>query len=299
MPDPRDVADITLSDGRTLAFGTFGDPTGTPVLFFHGTPGSHVEAELLHEAAAARAVRLIAPDRPGMGKSTQQPGRTLLGWADDVAELADALGLGRLRLIGYSGGGPFALACGYRLAERIDALVVVSGSAPMDRPESLSGSSLLDRALVRTSLLSPNIARADIALMAGGARLNPRAAVRLGKPSLTVRERAAMVALLDRPPRRDLADFLESVRQGASGPALDFRITALPWGFLPEEVDAPVTWWHGIDDDVVPLHQAQDVVSRLPNGRMREVPGASHLAICVEAAAIVEGAITSDRRGSS
>ena len=86
-----------------------------------------------------------------------------------------------------------------------------------------------------------------------------------------------MVALLERPPRRELADFLESVRQGAAGPALDYRLTALPWGFLPEEVDTPVTWWHGIDDDVVPLHQAQDVVSRLPDARLREVPGASQL----------------------
>ena len=168
IPEPRDVSDITLSDGRTLAFGSFGDPSGDPLLFFHGTPGSHFEGELLHEASAARGVRLIAPDRPGIGRSTPQPGRTLLGWADDVAELAEALGLVRLRLIGYSGGGPFALACGCRLADCIDALVVVSGSAPMDRPESLSGSSLLDRALVRASLLSPNIARADIALMAGG-----------------------------------------------------------------------------------------------------------------------------------
>ena len=169
----------------------------------------------------------------------------------------------------------------------------------MDRPESLSGSSLLDRALVRASLLSPNIARADIALMAGGARLSPRAVVRLGKPSLTPRERAAFGCVAGSTWRgRDLADFLESVRQGAAGPALDFRITVLPWGFLPEEVDAPVTWWHGIDDDVVPLHQAQDVVSRLPNGRLREVHEASHLAIRVEAAAMVERASAPDRRGS-
>ena len=102
-------ASTVLPDGRILSHATYGDPAGLPVLFFHGTPGSHVGAELLHDAALAAGVRLIAPDRPGMGESTYQPGRVLLDWPNDVVALADAMGIDRLRIIGYSGGGPYAL----------------------------------------------------------------------------------------------------------------------------------------------------------------------------------------------
>jgi pimeloyl-ACP methyl ester carboxylesterase len=225
-----------------------------------------------------------------MGASSPRPDRTLLDWVDDVVELAELLDIDRLRVIGYSGGGPYALACGFRLPGRVDALVVVSGSAPMDRPDSLHRSALIDRLMVRSALRSSGVTRLGIGTMALGARVFPRLAVRLGEPQLTPRERAALGTLRDQPAREELAGFLESVEQGSRGPAFDYRVTALPWGFLPEEVSVPVTWWHGVDDDVVPLHQAQDVVARLPDVRFRMVPDASHLAIRVEAAAILESA---------
>ena len=77
---------------------------------------------------------LVAVDRPGVGQSDPLPGRRLLAWPDDVALLADGLGLDRFAVLGHSGGGPFATACAHALPERVTALGVVCGFAPMDRP---------------------------------------------------------------------------------------------------------------------------------------------------------------------
>ena len=88
----------------------YGPRDGTPVLYLHGTPGTGREAAVLHGAARDAGVRLVAPDRPGMGGSPGTPVRRLADWPADVEGLADALGLERFAVLGWSGGGPYALA---------------------------------------------------------------------------------------------------------------------------------------------------------------------------------------------
>ena len=108
------TASVPLPDGRVLAYEEYGVPTGFPILSFHGGLSSRLDAAPAHEAAVATGVRLIAPDRPGMGLSTYQPGRRLLDWPADVAHLADALGIERFAVMGWSAGGPYAAVCAAR-----------------------------------------------------------------------------------------------------------------------------------------------------------------------------------------
>src|SRR5271167_4350698 len=84
---------VTLPDGRELAYEEYGDPAGDPVLSFHGGLSSRLDAAPAHQAALDLGVRLISPDRPGIGLSTFQPGRRLLDWPADVAALTEALGI--------------------------------------------------------------------------------------------------------------------------------------------------------------------------------------------------------------
>src|SRR5438309_1811387 len=116
--DARLNQTIKLRDGRTLAYAEYGDPAGTPVIFFHGTPGSRLMAAPAWKDESL-GLRIIAPDRPGFGLSTYRPNRTILNWASDVAELADALKLDKFIVAGVSGGGPHSLACAHELPDRV------------------------------------------------------------------------------------------------------------------------------------------------------------------------------------
>src|SRR6185312_7099010 len=113
---------VRLADGRTLACLQLGDPTGSPVLYFHGYPGSRLEARVAAVAAGQLGLRLLAVDRPGFGQSTFQPGRTVGAWAADVAALADQLAVGRFSVVSISGGAPYALACAALLPDRVARL---------------------------------------------------------------------------------------------------------------------------------------------------------------------------------
>ena len=120
---------IEARDGRTVAYAEFGDPTGRPVIVCHGSAESR-RFEVDHEWTAAQGVRVVTPDRPGFGGSTPLPDRTLLGWADDAADLADALGFDDFSVVGWSGGGPHALAAAHALGERVRAISLIGSFAP-------------------------------------------------------------------------------------------------------------------------------------------------------------------------
>jgi pimeloyl-ACP methyl ester carboxylesterase len=142
---------ITLGDGRRLGYAEYGDPEGKPLFYCHGYPASRFEAALLDPAARKARVRIVAADRPGCGLSDFQPNRRILGWPNDVVELADALGIDRFAIVGVSGGGPYALACARKIPQRLTAAGVVCGLGPTSEPWALRGM-LWSRRLVFGSL---------------------------------------------------------------------------------------------------------------------------------------------------
>lgn len=116
-----DYREIRLRDGRTLAYEEFGNLRGKPIIHCHGAPSSRVEGRVILNAAAAAEldVRVIVPDRPGMGRSDFQPGRRIVDWPNDVLELASALELETFAVLGSSGGAPYATACAVRIPDRV------------------------------------------------------------------------------------------------------------------------------------------------------------------------------------
>src|SRR6186713_587345 len=95
---------VELADGRNLGYAEYGPKDGRPVLFFHGFGTTRIICPP-DAGPEELGLRLIAVDRPGIGLSTPLPGRRLLDWPRDVAELADRIGVGSLSVIGWSGGG--------------------------------------------------------------------------------------------------------------------------------------------------------------------------------------------------
>src|SRR5256884_7962285 len=101
---------VRLHDGRALSYAEWGDPSGDPVLHFHGTPGSRLERHVDDRLYGRLGVRYVTIDRPGYGRSDPCPGRSFIDWASDVRSLADALAIERFRIFAVSGGSPFTLA---------------------------------------------------------------------------------------------------------------------------------------------------------------------------------------------
>lgn len=224
-----DLETIELSDGRTLAYATFGRGDGSPLVFHHGTPGSAQLGALLSYVGRRQGVRVIAPSRPGYGRSDPHPEGTLETWAADCRALLDALGLESVAVAGFSGGGPYALAVADRLPDRVTAAGVVSAPVPESAGvfESLAR---FPRLLAVAFRCSDYIARyrGDEAVVA---QLTDR----------TLDE--STTRIVGRDFRTGLADPAGAVRES--------RLLADDWS-LPDP-DVETTVWHGTADENVAL----------------------------------------------
>jgi pimeloyl-ACP methyl ester carboxylesterase len=260
----RSIADrvLALRDGRSLGYAEWGAADGAPVILLHGSPSSrlfHPDESVTSEAA----VRLITIDRPGYGRSDADPERTILGWVDDLTELADALTLERFMFVGHSSGGPYALACATRLSARLIAVGLASSVAPLD--ELPAADAALDddeRALVRLAREDPDAAMRKVADGARWLLEQPEIFLQVPRPA----------------PDRDLladpavsamfmASLREAVRGGIEGYARDEVLERRSWGFALADVEVVVHLWQGGLDPYIPLAHAEHVARALPGCR--------------------------------
>jgi pimeloyl-ACP methyl ester carboxylesterase len=262
-----------LRDGRQLGFAEWGDPGGTPVVFFHGMPSCRLNGHANTAVLDAHHARWIAIDRPGIGLSDFQPQRTLLDWPDDVVQLADGLGFDRFGVVGVSAGGPYAAACAFKTPERLTHVGIVSGVAPFDRlgvDEQRKRETFSDRRV-------PWLGRAKFKAMAVAARRWPdwtfeQVLKDMPEPDRIIASRPEVRLVL-------VDAFLEAVRSGVRGVEHEMALHSTPWGFQPEEIAIRVELWHGDQDTNVPLSEAMLLADAIPNSNLSVCPGVGHLLI--------------------
>ena len=266
---------IRARDGRTLAYVERGDADGAPVLFHHGTPGSRLSRH--PDPGVYDGVRFVAYDRPGYGRSDPNPGRAVVAAAEDARALADELGLDRFAVLGTSGGGPHALACGALLPGRVTRAGVMVGAAPSDDPDfdfmagmtdinvKEFGAALEGREPL-AKLLAPWVEQCsrdpDEVLDALAAELPEYDREVISRPEIRAEFRESVV---------------ESLRQGAQGWLDDDLAFASSWGFALADVRTEVRLWQGELDVLVPRSHCEYLASKLPNAEFELVPGAGHM----------------------
>jgi pimeloyl-ACP methyl ester carboxylesterase len=225
--------------------------------------------------ATELGARVIAVDRPGIGMSTRLPNRRVTDWPRDVEELLDRLGIARCGIVAWSGGGPYALACGWQIPERVSVLGLISAPAPLSGVPGSSGYTWpRHRAMSRTADHAPWVIalamwrwsrqqKADPAKQLDEAIAGMVEADRviLGDPAL----RAVMIA-----------NAAEMYRQGNGGVYDEALCMARPWGFPIAGVSVPVRVWHGVRDQVVPVGMGRYVARTVPGAVATFFPNEAH-----------------------
>lgn len=276
MTTPRLDTAIRLSDGRRLAYAEYGAVTGVPVFLFHGLPGSRLAWGRLPNDPLSPDLRIVAPDRPGYGGSDPKPGRTLQDWAEDVMELANALDIQKFAIIGVSGGGPGALACAWKMPERVTCAGVVSSAAPTDAPGVFEGMSLTNRFFMKLAWRVPWLSALNVRLLGTMIRRNPARYI----DSMKFKVHDVDKAILARPSVHAMlvADFAEAVRGGTHGMADDMAANhGRPWDFPLEEIGIKVLFWICELDRGVPPAMGRYLSAMVPGSEVKFVSDAGHL----------------------
>ena len=266
-------------NGERVAFSEYGNTNGEPVMFCHGWPSSRLMAQFAHDAARELGVRIISPDRPGIADSSFVAKRRLLDWAPLVTELAGFLKLERFRVLGISGGAPYAYALAWAMPERVRAVAVVSGAPNIAELNDQSGLLALYRWLMfADQKFPPTLCRFGF---------------RLARPFLSLRpprrSRPWLLKFLQPCDADSLRDELafeacfESQRRAwktsAEGVLADAQLFAKPWGFSLSKLRVPVRLWHGDSDRSFSLGVAREMAEKIPHCSLRVVESAGHYSV--------------------
>lgn len=276
---------FTCADGRELDVRLSGsdEPDATVVIYHPGTPSSGRVPDDLVRVAQERGLRLLSWSRPGYSTSTRQLGRSVADVTNDAREILDRLGIATAFTIGWSGGGPHALACAALMPDRIRGVASLAGVAPYrESIDSLNwmagmGQDNIDEfgaALAGESVLAPALAAAReglVAITADG----------------IVAEMESLLPDVDRGFigsgfGQDLAaSFRESVSVSADGWVDDDLAFTRPWGFDLASITAPVAIWQGSEDLMVPFSHGQWLAAAMPFARANLIEGEGHLSVVV------------------
>ncbi len=280
-PYARRVSDLEVSvGGRTVMVRDAGALGGVPVVHFHGTPGSRREVEFGAEAARRLGVRVISFDRPGFGGSDAAP-TTLSLVAQEVEAVAVRLGLERFSVLGWSGGGPFALATAALLGDRVTRVGISGGLAPVDQMPG-AREALDENDLRALAYLPGDPARAAEQFYAGSAPLLD------GMMTMLDDEQAPWIdwmwsesdpeVIADPEARRALfTSFREALRQGPMAIAWDNVAFVGPWGVDLDAVVCPVHLWYGDQDQMALPANGEWLAARLADAELVVYEGEGHL----------------------
>jgi pimeloyl-ACP methyl ester carboxylesterase len=275
---------ISLSDGRLLGYALYGPPQGRPVLYFHGTPSSRLELLLLQHYGVDLEVllteadlQLVATDRPGMGLSTFDPRGDFLSFASDAGELMQQLGILNCPVLGWSGGGPYALATAYQYPARITSATIICGFARRFDNEVVKA--------MNSNVWYFRAAKYIPWMLSAGMYILSRR-----KVDNTVSQRTTGLPYEDFQYMKRLRDLRalarytlkEACRTSAKGAVYEARAYYKHFGFDLPAIQQPVHYWWGTKDkSVIELHPLA-VEKLVPNACMHYRPHEGHLSIWVK-----------------
>jgi pimeloyl-ACP methyl ester carboxylesterase len=272
---------VRVPDGRALDVYVAGPDGGVPLLFHNGTPSSGQLYAPFVEAASQRGLRMVSFSRAGYGGSTRNAGRSVADVIPDAVAVLDHLGARRFYTLGWSGGGPHALACAAQLPARIIAAATVGSLAPYEADgldwmaamgaenvaafgAALAGETALQGALESLSPSFATITPDEVAVRLGGLVSDTDRAAISG-------DSAGWLA----------AVFRESVRNGIWGWHDDELAFLRPWGFDVREIRGPVAVWQGSQDRMTPFAHGEWLALRIPRSRPHLLSDHGHLSLGV------------------
>jgi pimeloyl-ACP methyl ester carboxylesterase len=271
---------VRVAHGRRLGVVEYGDPCGFPVFYFHGQPACRLEAAILSDHASTSDCRLIAVDRPGIGLSSPQAGRTIRDWADDVSSLANSVieendSKRSFSILGFSSGAPYALACVRRLRPAgLMRVAIVSGVKSPGFSQVSGGAA---ERLFEVRRRHPRLARMLVVRYANLCRRRPTAAIH----QMTKRMARADQQLFGDYAYRDgfLQGVHESMRQGPCGILDDAWLLSHCWNIPLGEITIPISIWHGACDKTVSVAAAHKLAEQIPASQLTIVANEGHVSL--------------------
>jgi len=277
---------ITLHDGRVLSYADYGDPAGVPIVLFHDLGSSQYFRPANETALTAQNIRLVVPNRPGIGASDRKPKYSVQDYAEDIATLAKTLQLGRFVALGWAAGAAYALGCAYALPTHVSAVGIAGGAAPFtgaDAPHHLPAQW---RRIALTMHYTPWMFRRSFRQTSQKVATDPDSELKKSIEEMSAPDRALMAQPEIYQMMREA--IVEGFTNQGEGAADDMLALAHPWGFALNEIQQQILMWYGSDDNTWPVPVGHHLADRLLHAELTVVDDAGHLLLLSHWQSILE-----------
>ncbi len=270
---------IILSDRRVLGYAAYGDSLGFPVIYFHGGQESRLSSMFMDSTAKKFNIRIISPDRPGIGISTFQAKRQFLDWGNDIRQLADSLGLNKYSVFGMSGGAPHVLACVLTDSLSIVNASIISGASPYNYKGTLKGMWLPVKIIHWLASWSNDkqlrkFIQSDFESL-------------FNKPEKRIIQ---FQKYLPKPDKRLMInhpeygwEFIEgskeSYKQGIEAVVQEWKLYVSDWNMKLNTIQFPITLWYGSMDRMAPVSRGNYYKSQLFNSKLKIIDDEGHFSL--------------------
>lgn len=268
---------LRLKDGRALGYIEYGRKEGFPIFLFHGTPGSRLCFLDDDETSLAKGIRLISVDRPGYGISDSKPNRTILEWVDDVEELADYLGIAKFSVMGLSGGGAYAAACGYKIPDRLYSVGMISSVMPFHNGKPPKSMMKENRIAFMLAKYAPWLVKMASKSQIKYMDKHPekfKQQMKKGNKHLSEWDRQFLQT--DEQLEATIMHLREAYRNQVDEGVNEPVLLSKPWGFELRDIQAPVIIFHGKEDRMAPYDEMLKASKQIPKCRVYEIEHAGH-----------------------
>lgn len=263
---------LNLSDGTKMCYAEYGKPVGIPVLLFHGNPGVRLSWRLYPDFPYLNNIRIIAPDRPGYGK-TDFKKNAIEKWPNDILELTDHLGIDKFHLFAPSGGGPYALACAWKIPHKLLS-VGLFGSVGPYKKDSIIGVNKPLKILWRIANPLFWLVKLQNRVMAKMAKKDPS---KLAKSFSNLELSETDKKIAQKPEIQTIFStvFPESYLQKGIGSAYDVAVPK-NWKIPLNEIQMKITIWQA-EEDCLTGKMSEHISRELLNSELIRIPNAGHL----------------------
>ncbi|MDF1644645.1 MAG: alpha/beta fold hydrolase [Pseudomonadales bacterium] len=254
---------ITLTDGRTMSYGDYGPRNGLPVVLFHHLFGSRNDKPEDETLLPSLGIRLIIPERPGVGQSCSTHEINLLATINDVLQLVDKLEIDRFHVAGLSAGAPFATAFAAITADRTIKLGLIAAQMPVEELPKGIKVGTIHRFLTSVARYLPSMVLKQLEHNYSKLLANPEEMLSEYKSKTNSADKR-----LHQDPRINrirLQNIQDAATRNPYIYARDLTAGFRPWGCKLSELQIPVILWHGKQDELFPYEHAQAMADLIPN----------------------------------
>lgn len=265
---------LKLPDGRQLCYAEYGDPSGVTIFLFHGNPNSRLLWDVIPGSPFLPNVRLVAPDRPGYGRTDFVKGVTTVeNWPNDIVALADSLGIEKFAVFGPSAGGPFTLSCAWKIPERLTSVGIFASAGPLNE-ETKIGMKPSVITLFENAPKRPGIARMQMRMNSWLFRNKPELYTKVIKASFSEKDRETYERL--NIAERNMPDRIEANRQKGLGSWYDIMLPG-DWPIPLNEIKTKVFLWQGEEDAGACPALGRYMARTIPDCEAEFIEGEGHL----------------------